>query len=92
MHYVYLLLLSTKQIYTGCTEDLKERMIEHRRGNVDSTRNKRPLNLIHYEVYKEKEDAMRRERFLKTNEGRKLLARQLSVLFTKIGVKRGMAQ
>lgn len=92
MYFVYLLLLSNKQIYTGFSEDLKERLLEHNRGNVESTRHKRPLKIIHCEVYKEKDDAMRRERFLKTTEGRRFLYQQLKILFTKLGVKRGVAQ
>ena len=52
MHYVYLL-LSEKDggFYTGSTNDLKRRVSEHTSGNVGSTKNRRPLKLIYYEVY-----------------------------------------
>jgi len=60
-------------IYKGITDDLKRRVSEHKLGKVTSTRNKKPLSLIHYEAYLLKSDAERRERFLKTTEGRRLL-------------------
>ncbi len=46
---------------------------------------KPPLKLIHYEAYLLKEDASRREKFLKTGDGKKFLKQQLSVLFQQIG-------
>ncbi|OGL66051.1 hypothetical protein A3B21_02590 [Candidatus Uhrbacteria bacterium RIFCSPLOWO2_01_FULL_47_24] len=77
MYYVYLLQLSNGNVYTGSTGNLRERLAEHERGNVDSTRNKRPVKLIHYEAYLLKSDAQRRERFLKTTEGKRLLRQQI---------------
>jgi len=87
MFYVYLLLLNNKQIYTGFTTSLKQRIDEHKRGNVKSTINRRPVKLIHYEVYLLEEDARRREKFLKTSDGKKFIKRQLSCLFKKIFLK-----
>ena len=87
MFYVYLLLLNNKQIYTGFTTSLKQRIDEHKRGNVKSTINRRPVKLIHYEVYLLEEDARRREKFLKTSDGKKFSKRQLSCLFKKISLK-----
>lgn len=84
MHYVYLLHLSNNNIYTGYTSNLKIRYEEHLRGKVKSTQNFRPLELIHYEVYKIKSDATRREKFLKTTEGKRLLRMQLKDLLQKI--------
>ena len=76
MHYVYLLLLNDGRIYKGLTSDLKRRLGEHKRNKVKSTRKKNPL-LIHYEAYLLKSDAERREKFLKTTEGRRLLRQQI---------------
>jgi predicted GIY-YIG superfamily endonuclease len=36
-HYVYILLLSNRQLYTGCTSDLKRRIQEHQGGHVAFT-------------------------------------------------------
>ncbi len=52
MCYVYVLLLRNKQLYKGLTGDLKKRVKDHHRlGKVKLTRLRRPLKLIHYEVY-----------------------------------------
>ncbi len=51
-------------------------MMEHQRGKVKSTKPFRPVVLIGYEAYRLKSDAMRREEFLKTTEGVRLLKQQ----------------
>jgi len=75
--YVYILLLSNKQLYTGFTENLNSRVKDHTYGKVESTKNRRPLELIHAERYYLESDARRRERFLKTTEGKRLLHQQI---------------
>ncbi|KKP90247.1 MAG: hypothetical protein UR94_C0029G0004 [Parcubacteria group bacterium GW2011_GWA2_36_10] len=87
MYYVYLLLLKNKQIYTGFSSNLKRRLLEHKNGQVISTKHKRPLYLIHYEVYSLKSDAERREKFLKTSDGKFFLKRQISDLLKKYNLK-----
>jgi putative endonuclease len=84
MYYVYFLFLNNKKIYKGFTSDLKRRIEEHKIGKVASTKNKNPT-LIHYEAYLLKTDAERREKFLKTTEGRRLLKQQLKDLLLKLG-------
>ncbi|MEK7562381.1 MAG: GIY-YIG nuclease family protein [Patescibacteria group bacterium] len=80
MEYVYFLFLNNGNIYKGSTSDLKRRISEHNQGKVESTKFKRPLKLIHYEAYLMKEDATRREKYLKTTYGRRDIKRQLSSL------------
>lgn len=75
MHYVYFLRLKSGSVYTGSTSDLKRRIGQHRNGVVKSTKNKNP-QLIGYEAYRLKTDATRRERYLKTTEGKRLLRQQ----------------
>ena len=75
--YVYLLILSDKSWYIGFSEDLYQRVRDHRAGRVKSTTNKRPLKLVYYEAYLNKKDALGRERFLKSGSGRKYLKKQL---------------
>ena len=84
MFYVYFLYLNNHNVYKGFTSDLSRRIDEHKNGKVDSTKNKNPV-LIHYEAYLLKTDAERREKFLKTTEGRRLLKQQLKDLLKKIG-------
>ncbi len=70
-YYVYTLFsLRDKKFYTGFTTNLKDRLSRHARGEVKSTTSRRPLQLIHYEYFINKEDAMAREVFLKSGFGR----------------------
>jgi len=85
MYYIYILLFNNNQIYTGFTENLKRRFKEHSEGKVASTAKRRPLKLIHYEAYSLKQDALRREKFLKTSDGKRFLKQQLAILFKQIG-------
>ena len=87
MTYVYFLFLNNKKIYKGVTGDLKRRIGEHESGNVVSTKHKRPIKLIHYEAYLLKEDAARREKYLKTTYGRRDIKRQLSSLLKQLNLK-----
>ena len=76
MTFLYLLLLSNGDIYKGVTEDFERRLKEHQSGKVESTRNYLPVQLIGYEAYLNKSDALRREQFLKKSQGMKLLRQQ----------------
>ena len=75
MFYIYFLHLQNGDIYTGSTGDLKRRIQEHTNGKVRSTNKKKP-QLIGYEAYIQKTDATRRERFLKTTEGKRIFRQQ----------------
>lgn len=63
--------------YTGSTCNLTKRLEEHNKGQVPSTRCKSPLNLRYYEACMNKEDAYRRERYLKTGMGKKYIENRL---------------
>lgn len=59
--------------YTGYTNNLKRRLGQHNNGENISTRNRRPLKLIYFEGHLNKKDALRREKYLKTNKGKTML-------------------
>lgn len=81
-YYVYVFFNKIKNfIYIGYSEDLKQRVKEHNSGYSKSTRPYIPLDLIHYEAYKNKKDAKRRELYLKTNRGRTTLLTMLKEFF-----------
>jgi putative endonuclease len=61
-----------KKLYVGQTKDLKKRIVEHNKGKVNSTKNRRPLVLIHKESFTTRYDAMRREKFLKSLYGSRM--------------------
>ncbi len=81
-YYVYVLQSLIKNwIYVGFTENLKKRFKEHNHGNSPSTYKYKPFELIHYEAYKNKVDAKRRELYLKTTKGRTTLKTMLRDYF-----------
>lgn len=81
-YYVYVLeSTKTKVLYIGYSRDLKKRLEEHNRGLNLSTKHDKPWRLIHYEAYKNNKDAKRREKYLKTNQGSRLLKRALKEYF-----------
>ncbi len=77
MFYIYILQLNNNQLYTVFTNNLKRRITEHKSGNVKFTSQRLPIKLIHYEAYILKSDAERRERYLKTTEGKRFLHQQI---------------
>ncbi len=60
-------------LYVGYTTNIKNRLKDHNEGSVISTKARRPLKLLFLESYINKGDATRREIYLKTTVGRKML-------------------
>ena len=64
--YVYVLQsVKNKNLYVGCTSDLKKRIIEHNTGKSSYTKKYVPWKLIYFEGYCSKIDAYNREKSLK---------------------------
>ena len=83
LYYVYVLQSSKDtKFYTGYTENLKLRFEEHRKGRVESTKNRRPLELIYYESCLDKKDAIHREKYLKTYHGKMFIKNRLKSYLT----------
>jgi len=73
-YYVYVLRsLQDNKLYVGKTTDLERRFLEHQKGQVQSTKSRRPLKLIFYESFINKSDARRDEIFFKSGYGREIL-------------------
>ena len=78
MYYVYVLKsVKDNKHYIGSTEDLKRRIEEHMRGEVESTKGRRPIILEYYEAYLTKELALKQEKLYKTGQGRRILKKRL---------------
>jgi putative endonuclease len=78
MQYVYVLRnLKDNDFYTGCTNDLNKRFKKHNNGEVESTKNRKPLKLIYYEVCINKKDAFSREKYLKSGMGKRYIKNRL---------------
>jgi len=74
MYYVYVIRSQVDgKLYKGITSALEKRVNAHNRGNVKSTKTRRPFKLIHQEEYQSKSEALTREKFLKTLKGGKIL-------------------
>jgi len=83
MYYTYVLKSNKDDnFYVGFTKDLKLRFEQHYRGLVESTKERRPLDLIYYEACVNQNDATRREKYLKTYHGRMFLKRRLKSYLT----------
>ena len=82
--YFTYVLLSEKdgKKYTGYTKNLKSRFEQHKNGEVESTKNRRPLKLIYYEACLNQQDATHREKYLKTHYGKMFIKNRLKSYFT----------
>jgi putative endonuclease len=65
--------LKDNSFYIGFTENLKQRLTDHFRGNSKSTAPRRPFELIFCEYFLSKKDALRRENYFKTTKGKRTL-------------------
>ncbi|PIS05002.1 MAG: hypothetical protein COT81_03510 [Candidatus Buchananbacteria bacterium CG10_big_fil_rev_8_21_14_0_10_42_9] len=74
MHYVYLIKSKKSEWrYVGYTVNLKQRFKQHQSGLSKATKPYRPFDLIFYDGFQNKIDAKRREKYLKTNQGKRAL-------------------
>lgn len=65
MYYTYVLHSQKDgKLCVGYTRDLKLKFEQHTKGQVESTKFRRPLHLIYYEACLEQRDAIRREQYL----------------------------
>jgi len=78
MFYTYVLLSGKdRNFYTGYTKDLKLRFEQHKKGQIASTKNRRPLKLIYCEACLDQQDATHREKYLKRHYGKMFLKNRL---------------
>lgn len=82
-YFVYVLKsLKDSKWYTGSTNNLTTPVDAHNDGRVESTRNRRPLNLIYYEACLNEHDARIREQYLKSAWGKRYLKNRLKNYLT----------
>ena len=83
MYYTYVLQSEKDdKFYVGFTKDLKLRFEKHSKGQIKSTRDRRPLTLIYYEACLRQDDATKREKYLKTYHGKMFLKKRLKSYLT----------
>jgi len=80
MNYVYILRCADGSLYTGWTNDLKKRVKTHNAGKgAKYTKTRLPVELVYYEEYEEKGEALSRElsiKKLKKTAKEKLILKQ----------------
>ena len=85
-YYVYILKSEVdNQLYSGYTANLKERLKLHNEGKVPSTKKRRPLKLIYFEGCINQQDATKREKYLKSGNGKIYLKNRLHNFFNPTG-------
>lgn len=85
-HWFYTYVLISEKdgnFYTGSTNDLIKRIEEHKNGLVSSTKYRLPIKLVYFEACLNKDNAFRRERYLKTGMGKRYLKNRLLVRLKK---------
>ena len=83
MYYTYVLRSELDgKFYSGYTKDLKLRFDQHTKGQVESTKKRLPLKLIYYEACLIKDDAIKREKYFKTYNGKRFLHKRLKSYLT----------
>jgi len=65
-YYVYILASRSRSLYTGVTNNLSRRLIEHQKGFVPGFTSKYRIGrLVHFEVFADIRDAIAREKEIK---------------------------
>lgn len=80
MNYYFVYVLRSQKdglMYTGYTANLRERLKQHQTGKVPSTKNRLPVDLIYFEGCRNQQDATRREKYLKSGNGKIYLRNRL---------------
>ena len=65
--------LSFDKIYIGQTNNFERRLVEHNSGNHRYTKRYIPWQIIHTEKFNTRAEAMKREKKLKSHQGRKYI-------------------
>ena len=63
--------------YTGYTSDLENRIQEHSKGKVHSTKHRLPVKLVYFECSLSQDDALHREKYLKSTYGKRYLRNRI---------------
>lgn len=65
-HYIYMVECSDKTLYTGYTNNLESRIKAHNAGKgAKYTGSRLPVRLVYFETFDNKNDAMKREWYIK---------------------------
>ena len=75
--FVYILKCNDGLIYTGCTNNIEDRVKRHNMGQVNATKKRLPVKLNTYIAFSDMYKAYDFERYLKKGSGRAFAKRHL---------------
>jgi len=78
MYYVYIIENTSLRRYIGVTSNLEERLKKHNQSGTKWTKHKGPWYLLYKEEFNNKQDAMLRERKIKSYKGGEAFKRLVS--------------
>lgn len=83
MFYYTYVLKSKKdgKMYTGSTQDLRKRLMQHNKGLSTYTKGRGPFEVIYYEACLLEDKARSRELFLKSGMGKRYLKNRLGASY-----------
>ena len=83
MYYVYVLKSEKDgQFYTGYTDNLERRFLEHKTDKVQSTNKRLPVKIVYYEACLNQQYATHREKYLKSSWGKRYIKTRLESYLT----------
>ena len=79
MYYAYVIesLADASYHYKGHCADLEKRLQEHNQGKTTSNKAYAPFKVVYSEAFNLREEAIKKEKYLKTAEGRRFLKKVL---------------
>ncbi len=81
MYYAYVLKsINYDYFYKGHCEDLIARLNQHNSGMTTSIRPYIPFEIVYYETFNTREEAIIREKYFKSSAGRKFLKNKVSLV------------
>ena len=80
MFFVYVIKSTVNnRLYKGLTTDLEKRIKEHNSGKTKSTSPYKPWVLVYFEKFDSRDEARKREKYLKSGIGREFLKNKLNL-------------
>ena len=78
MYYIFILKsLVARKSYVGISDNIRRRLEEHNKGKGFYTKRYKPWKLIYKEEFSNRDEARKREKYLKSASGRRYLGKNI---------------
>ena len=71
---------ANNDIYIGSTQDLDKRLKLHNSGKIKSTKGYKPWQLLEYQKFNTRSEAVKQEKFLKSHQQKELLKKKYGLV------------